>query len=214
MELAGKDSSACYVGSTKMSSILNDYSSVVEEYFQKRVEIWLQTVGKKIFGIKHFWVRYEFAPGRGQIHAHLLAISQDQDIYQLCHNDLKLPNGKELRAQRLAAFVQKHYDMTACVHPEFEGISVDEGREALSMRFLDINDHVSDIQKLTKAVMCHNCSGFCMRNHENWYVFIFYFISFWLLQRVIYLFIFFFLFFLVTGYSGFFKCYLQLFNIQ
>ena len=175
MEMAGKNSSACYVGSKKLSSILNDYSSVVEEYFEKKVEIWLQTVGKNFFGIEHYWVRYEFAPGRGQIHAHLLAMSKDQEIYKLCHDDLKLPNGNDLRAQRLADFVQKHYDMTACVHPEFDGISVDEGRQALSMRFLDVNDHVSDIQQLTKAVMCHNCSGFCMRSHENWYVIILFF---------------------------------------
>jgi hypothetical protein len=104
----------------------------------------------------------------------------------LCHDDLKLPNGNDLRAQRLADFVQKHYDMTACVHPEFDGISIDEGRQALSMRFLDVNDHVSDIQQLTKAVMCHNCSGFCMRSHEKRYLFLFFprslfFPNFWLL---------------------------------
>lgn len=57
MELAGKDSSTCYVGSPKLHKLLNEYTIVVQEYFQKRVVNWLETVGKKIFGIEHYWVR-------------------------------------------------------------------------------------------------------------------------------------------------------------
>lgn len=53
---------------------VNDYTLIVQEYFQERVKIWLDTIGTKIFHIKHFWLRYEFAPSRGQIHAHILAI--------------------------------------------------------------------------------------------------------------------------------------------
>jgi hypothetical protein len=167
LELAGKDSSNCYVGSTKMTTILNEYSSVIQEYFQKKVQIWLDTVGKQIFGIKHYWVRYEFAPGRGQIHAHLLAISKDQAIYQLCHQDLKLINGNQKRAERLADFVQQHYDMTATVDDNYNEITIEEGRQSLKMRFMDINDHKLDIQQLSKAVLDHKCSGFCMRKHGN-----------------------------------------------
>ena len=63
MELACEDSSGCYAGSPKMSKILNDYSLVVQEFFQQRVDLWLKTVGKQVFGIEHYWVRYEFAPG-------------------------------------------------------------------------------------------------------------------------------------------------------
>ncbi len=102
LELAGIDTSDCKPGSKKLVEIVNDYTIVIQEYFQLRTEEWLETVGKKIFGIKHYWVRYEFAPGRGQIHAHLLAIPEDQSIYRLCHEDLKQPNGKEIRARRMA----------------------------------------------------------------------------------------------------------------
>ena len=42
-----------------------------------KIEKWLETVGKHIFKIKHYWLRYEFSKGRGQIHAHLLAITSD-----------------------------------------------------------------------------------------------------------------------------------------
>ena len=100
MKIAGDDPSECFVGSPKMSRIVNDYAIVIQEYFQRRVETWLDTVGKEIFGIKHHWVRYEFAPGRGQIHAHLLAISEDQSIYDLCHTELQSENGNDLRGTK------------------------------------------------------------------------------------------------------------------
>jgi hypothetical protein len=53
---------------------VDEYSIVIQEFFEKRVEIWLETVGHGVFDIKHYWLRYEFAPSRGQVHAHLLAI--------------------------------------------------------------------------------------------------------------------------------------------
>jgi hypothetical protein len=53
---------------------VNDYSIVVQEFFIKRLEDWLDTVGKRVLGIEHYWCRLEFAKGRGQIHAHLIAI--------------------------------------------------------------------------------------------------------------------------------------------
>ena len=78
----------CYSRSQKTTAIVTERTAVVQEYFQKRVGFWLETVGKVIFGMKHYWVRYEFASGRGQIHAHRVAISSDQDTYQLCNEDL------------------------------------------------------------------------------------------------------------------------------
>ena len=59
------------------SKAMIDYAPIVQEMFQIRTKKWLETVGKHIFKIKHYWVRYEFAKGRGQIHAHLLAITSD-----------------------------------------------------------------------------------------------------------------------------------------
>ena len=80
LKLAHIDDKDCYKGSPKLVQIVNDHSIVIQEYFQKRTITWLETVGKEILDIKHFWVRSEFAPGRGQIHAHLLAIPNNHDI--------------------------------------------------------------------------------------------------------------------------------------
>ena len=66
-------------------SLVNEHSMVVQEYFQLRVQAWLDTVGKDLLEIKYHWLRYKFAPSRGQIHAHLLAICSDLEMLQQCH---------------------------------------------------------------------------------------------------------------------------------
>src|SRR5687767_10684758 len=62
--------------------IVNDYTLIVQEYFQERVKIWLSTIGSKVFHIKHYWLRFEFAPSRGQIHAHMLAIHDNHFVME------------------------------------------------------------------------------------------------------------------------------------
>ena len=77
MVIAGKDRNSFH---QSVSKHVNQYSIVVQEYFQERVKLWLQTVGRKVFRIQHHWLRYEFAPSRGQIHAHMLVISDRKYI--------------------------------------------------------------------------------------------------------------------------------------
>ena len=80
--------------SKSLVSIVNKLSIVVQEYFQLRVKTFLETVGKTIFGIDHYWVRFEFAPSRGQIHAHLLGISSKCDFQQQYFDLKKIPMKK------------------------------------------------------------------------------------------------------------------------
>ena len=61
---------------------INDMTMVVQEYFQLRLQSWLETIGKHIFKIKQHWLKYEFAPGSGQIHAHMRAITDHKSIYR------------------------------------------------------------------------------------------------------------------------------------
>ena len=181
MEIAGDDTTNCYIGKKGLVSIMNDYSIVVQEYFQHRVTKWLETVGKTIFNIKHYWVRFEFAPGRGQIHAHLLAIPEDHSIYQLCHLDLKQANGQEKRAQRMAAWADEYLGLTASVDEDFENPGMEnlasDVDSPVSMRFTDVCDLPNgpdacniDFQRLMKATQTHTCSGFCMRAKSTRYV--------------------------------------------
>ena len=61
---------------------VNDHTLIVQVYFQERVKIWLETVGKNIFRIKQYWLRFEFTPSHGQIHVHMLAISSFKHVFE------------------------------------------------------------------------------------------------------------------------------------
>jgi Helitron helicase-like domain at N-terminus len=166
MELGGRDSSECYPGSKQASTLLNEYSLVVQEYFQIRVKLWLEKVGKPIFGIEHYWVRFEFAPGRGQIHAHLLAVSNHMSVYEDCWKDMqKETGGEERRANRLAEWASSRYGMTASVDEGFEDIVVDRENSPCLQRHGDVPSEKTreDTQRLFKAVQIHKCNGFCLR---------------------------------------------------
>jgi len=187
LKVADLDDSDCYAGSPKLIQLINDYTIVVQEYFQKRTEAWLETVGKEVFDIKHYWARYEFAPGRGQIHVHLLAIPNDHDIYTLCHSDSKKPNGEQLRAERLANWAEEKFGMTASVDAEFDtrcvGAELEPKRckckvkpctgmrNPVTLRFSDIKDDDASLdidgQALMQYCQGHDCSKFCMREGNS-----------------------------------------------
>jgi hypothetical protein len=60
-----------------LTTALNDYSIVVQEYFHIKTEDFLNLIAKQVFLLDHFWGRFEFAKVRGQIHLHLLGVIQD-----------------------------------------------------------------------------------------------------------------------------------------
>jgi hypothetical protein len=64
MEMAG-EIPRIVIGSPKLPNSV-DYCIVVQEFFQARVQAWFETVGKSVFNIEHYWIRYEFAPGRAR----------------------------------------------------------------------------------------------------------------------------------------------------
>jgi hypothetical protein len=57
---------------TEKVKAVNDYSIVIQEYFQARVANFLENYSKRVFGIEHYFARFEFAKSRGHIHVHLL----------------------------------------------------------------------------------------------------------------------------------------------
>jgi hypothetical protein len=59
---------------TEKVRAVNDYSIVIQEYFQARVSDFLKKYAKEVFWIHHYYARFEFAKSRGQIHVHILAM--------------------------------------------------------------------------------------------------------------------------------------------
>lgn len=154
---------------------ISDYGIIVQEYFQQRTEIWLKTVGKQVFGIDHYWVRYEFAPGRGQIHAHLLAIPEDQTVFQKAYNDSLKSNSsegrKKIKADIISKWAKQKFGLTAEVDNDFDSIGVDLNDSPTAIRFNQVPANPisrrEDGQRCLKYCQTHTCSGFCMREDRR-----------------------------------------------
>lgn len=139
---------------------MDEYSIVIQEFFQKRVEIWLETVGHGVFDIKHYWLRYEFAPSRGQIHAHLLAICGDYSFNVAMH---RLKGNKEAQATFLQSWSKKAYSYTAEVEQNFDELSIDKEDSPCAERFSDVTDLTVDGQRILKFCQSHSCSAYCLK---------------------------------------------------
>jgi hypothetical protein len=72
---------------TEKVRAVNDYSIIIQEYFQARVLDFLKNYAKEVFGIHTYYARFEFAKSQGQIHVHILAmLGNKSSIIEL--NDL------------------------------------------------------------------------------------------------------------------------------
>ena len=114
---------------------VNDYSIVVQQFFIKRTEDFLNTVGKKILGIEHYWLRFEFAKGRGQIHAHFLVILRKEIQVNLQNQVNSAKGNRQKEANLIADWARQQFGMTA----KHEAKSTEsEKRYVLSLVQIDI----------------------------------------------------------------------------
>jgi hypothetical protein len=159
MDIAGISSDVCYLGSPKLPRLLNDYSIVVQEYFQKRVLVWFNTIGKFVFGINHHWIRYEFAPGRGQIHAHVLCISNDRMLRRLT----SIYSIDQEKMTKLGNYMRDEFGFDANLNESNTASCTSDS--PMSVRFTSIpkKKRETDANLLLQKCQIHNCSGFCIK---------------------------------------------------
>jgi hypothetical protein len=159
---------------------VDDYSIVIHEYFQARVTDFLENYAKQVFGIEHYFARFEFAKSRGQIHVHLLAVlvkkSRIADLNELVYKDRFNP---EKQAQVADDYLNKVFGLTA-IHPGSteEGIlnrskiRQPEGTRGKidihpsSLKLSDVTDYKQDLCDLCNNCQMHGYSGYCM-DHIN-----------------------------------------------
>ena len=115
--------------------IINDYTLVVQEYFQERMKIWLETIGAKVFHIKYYWLRYEFAPSRGQIHAHILAIHDNPNVMQEYYD---YSHDKEKQEKFFDKYLTEELGMTAWVPESFANVSVNKNNHPSKISYKDV----------------------------------------------------------------------------
>lgn len=165
LQIAGK-----YKGEKDMDDnyvkYINEYTLVVQEYFQQRVELWLKTIGKTVFGIKHYWVRYEFAASRGQIHAHMLVITDNIKVYDIYS---KLNTKPDLQAEFLRLWVEKRMNMvnTYLTDEEIQNFKKTKGEHPAKILYQDVEDDEDDIKKCQVYMQQHVCNPYCMRKRKH-----------------------------------------------
>ena len=143
---------------------INDWSIVVQEYFQMRVLKWLETVGRDVFRIKHHWLRFEFAPSRGQIHAHMLVISDYNAILSQAHKHI---GHVSKQADFLAQWVKNSFNMT-CDRPK--GVTANNKKDSPhpSKQYMsEVTDMKVDQNKIFDEFQCHKCNGYCLRKRKK-----------------------------------------------
>ncbi len=151
--------------SPNLVRLMDDYSIVIQEFFQKRVQTWLETVGKKVFDIKHHWTRFEFAPARGQIHAHLLGICGNQSVNIAMH---QLRNDKKAQAEFLQNWTRNAYDYTAEVDVDsYDQLNMDNNNNPCIQRASEVADIGLDGLRLQCFCQDHGCSGYCLRKKRG-----------------------------------------------
>ena len=148
-----------------MKKASRKYPLFVNDFFMKRARCFMKEVMKEALGIDHYWGRVEFAPGRGQIHLHMLGIGKDRAYL----NDFYKAKTMEDKAAVVDNYAREHLDMTADIdimdndrkyyplHPE----------SPLSKKFCEVTDECDDVRLLCQDCMCHFCNKFCLRDNKK-----------------------------------------------
>lgn len=151
-------------GFTAMAKTVKKWPLYVNEFFMKRAKHFMENVVKEALGIKYYWGRVEFAPGRGQIHLHLLAIAEDQAYLQ---DYYKAKTGTE-KAEVVAEYAERVLDMTADVDvtddPEYRESKIDS---PLKTRYCECKDKDLDCKRLAQACLIHHCNDYCLRSAKH-----------------------------------------------
>jgi len=150
---------------TELQKALNDYTLVVQEFFHLRVDEYLKTIGFHAFGITHYWGRFEFAKSRGQIHLHLLAITNDalgeNGIYTQLFNQ---KGNKSKQTELLSNWARSKFKVTAEVNTDND--NPHEATSPCNMRFCQTTCMKEDGNNILNFCQMHNCSDYCMRDKK------------------------------------------------
>jgi hypothetical protein len=147
---------------TSFVRFINDYTIIIQEYFQERLQLWLNTVGRNVFHIKYYWLRFEFAPSRGQIHAHMLGIHENPDVLQEYH---RLRGNKTLQALYLQEWAERTFQMTASL-PKNAQLEKTHGPHPATQYYSDLTDLTRDKAACLVCLQNHDCNGYCMQKRR------------------------------------------------
>ena len=143
--------------------LVDTYTAIIQEYFQLRLDNWMETIGKEVFGIKHVWLRFEFTKGRGQIHAHLLGITSDLHLLHDFHEMWEVKNDKKEATRLLSEYVRNRFDLSEELPSKDKNTDNAPSVNPISLPYCQITDSSEDKISCVKQVHMHKCNKFCLR---------------------------------------------------
>jgi hypothetical protein len=127
----------------------------------KRAHSFMKTVMKNALQIDHYWGRVEFAPGRGAIHLHIVAIAKDRAYLQ----DFYRASTLEDKAEVLNSYAIKHLDMTADAKVSDNlDCRPNYSYSPLATRYCATCDEEKDVTQLAQDCMMHQCNRYCLKS--------------------------------------------------
>jgi hypothetical protein len=119
-----------------------------------------------VFGIKHYWGRFEFAKSRGQIHLHLLGITDDATGEDGIYTKLfRLKGKRKKQINLLAKWARRKFNCTAEINLENKIPAQNES--PCKRRFRECQNIEDDAQDLSWFCQIHRCSEYCMRKSKE-----------------------------------------------
>ena len=149
---------------------VNEMTVVIQEYFQVRVQHWLKSIGAPIFGIKHWYLRYEFAPGRGQIHAHMLCISDKAMHIATKAKNLTLPDrshNENMEADHLFTNLHESFGYTCKLPTGIPARIVPKAEHpANKIAPTTIEELKKDLRDFMCTTQNHVCTDHCLKKRK------------------------------------------------
>ena len=148
-----------------MQRSVKKFPLYVNDFFMKRVKKFMTTVVKEALGIEHYWGRIEFAPGRGQIHLHMLGIAKDRAYLDAFYS----AKTEEDKANVIDIYARTHLDMTADmkIKDDDRNYYPPHPQSPLTKRYCEVTDEDEDVRRLAQDCMCHFCNKFCLRDNKK-----------------------------------------------
>lgn len=162
-EIAGNKMEATQIKSNDFTAIqraAKKYPLYVNELFMKRANAFMKTVVQQALGIEYYWGRIEFAPGRGQIHLHLVGIADDKAYLTEFHKAKTM----EEKARVVESYAKERLDMTADVRiNDSKDYRKDIATSPLATRYCEATNECEDARILAQDCMVHHCNKYCLR---------------------------------------------------
>lgn len=143
------------------AELVDKYSYCVQQFFQIRMDNWLETIGKNVLQIKHYYLRFEFAKGRGQIHAHMLAITKDYQFIAEYNEDFK--KNKDGASLIYSEYARNRLRLTA-EKPNYDPEAL-PAIPSTQKLYYECSNENEDLCSLIDQCHIHECSNYCLRKN-------------------------------------------------